>query len=193
MIPARRSEILHELAENCLQVSAEGTEFVLHGGGTSQYFLDVPSLFRQPRFTYGLLGQLANLLDKLDDSTPWSLLSIDTGGTYCAMLLQQYLFYLYDVSIPLYRVEKAKKRPYVGGDIVLIDDVLTSGSSVLPVIEEIQKAEVRPFQALPHIIQFITVVNRQEGGGEQRILEKNISFSSLFTLNEILQKRRRFS
>src|ERR1700704_2051192 len=101
MIPARRSEILQDLATKCLQVARYEAEFVLHGGGTSKYFLDVPYLFRRPRMTYGLMIQLENLLLTLEDFEPCSFVSIDTGGTYCALLLQQHLAYTYSQSVSL--------------------------------------------------------------------------------------------
>ncbi len=178
METARRSDLLWSLANDCLRKCEDRKEFVLHGGGTSPFFLDVPLVLRHAHYAEGIGEQLANLLLTMSDDR--KLLSIDTGGTYCAIALQQYLRHHQRQNVELYRIEKSNPRLLPMGSYTIIDDVLTSGSSVLPVIDKLREEG-------SHVIELVTVVNRREGGGDTRVRDKGVFYSSLFDFEEVLR------
>lgn len=178
---ARRYEVLRGLILHCLQLH---DEVELHSGLVSPYFIDVPLLLSRPYLLDGLLHQLINLFIHIKEDFVQGIISPDFGGTLIAVALQQALQECYHCSLPIYRYLKTgtfENLPlYLSAkSFVLFDDVITSGSSVMPIIDFIEDRNAS-------IIQVVTVVNRQEGGGERILSERGITLSSLFTLDEIL-------
>jgi orotate phosphoribosyltransferase len=72
-----------------------------------------------------------------------------------------------------------------GMDIVLVEDVVTTGGSVLKAAEILEKEKLQ-------IIKIFALIDREEGGKEN-IEAKGYEFESFFTLKEILKKHQELS
>lgn len=72
-----------------------------------------------------------------------------------------------------------------GMDIVLVEDVVTTGGSVLKAAEILEKEKLQ-------IIKIFALIDREEGGKEN-IEAKGYEFEAFFTLSEILKKYQKLS
>lgn len=77
--------------------------------------------------------------------------------------------------------EKIELPPYARGGVVLVDDVITSGESLLKGWEICKR-----YQKLA-VVRAIVVVDRQEGGIENCAAE-GLEVESIFTIDEILKE-----
>lgn len=66
-----------------------------------------------------------------------------------------------------------------GSDVVVVEDVVTSGGSALRAVRAVEEAG-------SHVLGILSVVDRQEGGRE-RIHEAGYALISLFTASELLE------
>jgi len=63
---------------------------------------------------------------------------------------------------------------------VVVDDVVTTGGSTLQAIETCRSAGLE-------VVKVVVLVDRQEMGGREKILETTPAFDALLTLDEIMQ------
>jgi len=70
-------------------------------------------------------------------------------------------------------------------EIVLVEDVVTTGSSVLYASEILEKEKL-------NIVKIFALVDREEGGKEN-IEAKGYEFEAFFTFSEILKKYKELS
>lgn len=68
---------------------------------------------------------------------------------------------------------------YQGMDVVLVEDVITTGGSVLTAIEALEKENV-------NIVKVIALVDRQEGGTE-KVKERGYEVQAIFNFSEIVK------
>lgn len=180
-----RHILLSKMVDICYKIIPEGR--VLHGGQTSQYFVDVPLILQHPDYAISLMYQMQNLIDLYDLNKLSGFISPDVGGTIVAAAFQMYLIQEKQYnSTPLYRVSKSGKLedipvPIYGKRFLLIDDVITTGKALLPSIKSIQERG-------GIIDQAITVVNRsaETGFGDRSLAELGVATSSVFTLEEFI-------
>jgi len=64
-----------------------------------------------------------------------------------------------------------------GSRVIIVDDVITQGTSTFKAIEEVEKLGCR-------VARVMALVDRQEGGGE-RLIEKGYRFSPIFQLYDL--------
>lgn len=67
-----------------------------------------------------------------------------------------------------------------GDEIIAIDDVVTSGDSLLNALQEMEKFGFK-------IVKVVAVLDREEGGTES-LIEKGYNYSYLVTLKELIQE-----
>ena len=183
-----RYDLLWKMVDVCFQVIPEG--LLLHGGQTSQYFVDVPLILQHPEYVESLLIQMYNLLraDELytKDTQGVNFISIDTGGSVIAAAFQSFLSFTHSTDIPLFRVDKTGKIDDIPSirqkTFILVDDVITTGKSLLPLVKHIKDQGGT-------ILQAVTVVNRSAEGagfGDRLLAEQGVPLSSVFTLEECI-------
>ncbi|OGZ18813.1 MAG: orotate phosphoribosyltransferase [Candidatus Nealsonbacteria bacterium RBG_13_42_11] len=63
-----------------------------------------------------------------------------------------------------------------GGKVVIVDDTLTTGQSILKAIKEVKKENCQ-------VVKIIVLLDRQEGGSE-KLREKGYDLSAIFIANE---------
>ena len=183
----RRHFLLNELAKTCLEYDPKGR--VLHSGHTSNYFVDVPRIFGKPPCAVALMEQMTNLLLFHEGRDIDAFISPDTGGTLLAVALQQYLAMKKGEFIPVCPYSKSGKIEGFPvsrgqGNYIIIDDVISTGSTILPLIDMVIKSSRK-------VIQVVTSVHRPEFNREAQVgLDKlSIPLASVFTMDEILAVR----
>ncbi len=72
----------------------------------------------------------------------------------------------------------------VGAKVVVLEDVVTTGSSALTAVERLQDAGYE-------VTQILSLVDREQGGGEL-YQSKDIKFQALFSIKEIQQQYSKF-
>lgn len=186
MATMRRYDLLKTFATECLSV---GGERILHSGVVSPYFVDAPLIFQNAFAVEGLMIQLENLLINVHDIS--GFISPDFGGTFFALVFQQYLLARSGQYIPVFRLNKDGKiddlPPYsfcAYKRYVILEDVVTTAGSIMQIISHLNNT-----QDLASL-QVLSVVNRQHGGGEQLLAGMMIPYSAVFTLDELLACRK---
>lgn len=173
-----RKELLEEIRTKAYQ---EG-EFRLASGAISNYYIDCRKITLSP--AGWLIGKI--MLEMVKD------LKLDAvGGLTLGAdpIIGAVTALSYETPTPLkgFIVRKEPKGhgtgsliegPLTPGDRVLIvDDVLTKGGSILKAIEAAEQAGCT-------VAKVIVIVNRKQGG-DQLLLDKGYDFSAIFDIDDI--------
>ncbi len=158
--------------------------FTLSGGKLSPYYVDMrivpsfPEAFKFVEYTYQSLAENEIGLEKID-----RIAGIPTAGIPFASVLA------YLIHKPFLYVRKEMKTHgrerliegilYPGDKVLLIDDLVTSGGSLLNAAEAIITEGGVVENAL-------TLIDREEGGREA-LSDKKIVLTNLLTISEIAQ------
>lgn len=155
MKPDRLATLLYDLG------AVKFGEFTLTSGKTSPYYVDMRSVPSSAPAFRSLIGSLADSIEqKLGMDSFEVIASVPTGGLVFASALAL------ETVKPLAYVRKATKdhgtsRSVEGGNmkdqrVLVIDDVITTGGSVIHAIKELQKVGAKVTDAL-------VIVDRMEG------------------------------
>lgn len=173
------TEVLHNSA---FTISGPSKLFTLHSGETSPYFIDAPKLFCNPICIEGVCRHWFHHIKE----TPDIIITPDFGGTFFAIAFQTFLRSSYCIDVPILRYTKDNKLeqlPYKDGGyrILLVEDVITSGSSLIPVIELIY------LRKLGTITKAVCVLYREEGNAKS-VLEDGFSIPLFYitTLQKVI-------
>jgi uridine monophosphate synthetase len=160
-----------EILKGCI----EHGDFVLRSGKKSKYYVDLRPLISSP----DAMNCLASLIwIKLpDDGT--SICGLPYAGIPHACFISS----LFDIPMVMLRAEqkyhgtkKMIEGRYEKGDhLILIDDVLTTGSSVMDAL---------PFLKEFKIDKVVIILDREEGGRE-KLEEMGIKVESIFKISEL--------
>jgi uridine monophosphate synthetase len=132
-------------------------QFTLKSGQTSDIYFNFKSLIHYPTLFANICYQLSKFI-KLDDI---AIAGVPLGGIPFATLVS------YMLSKPMVLIRQDQKeygmQQQVEGDynnIVLIEDVCTSGASILNTIDILRQHDI-------HVVQIIILLDRQSGGVEK--------------------------
>ncbi|RLE86904.1 MAG: orotate phosphoribosyltransferase [Thermoprotei archaeon] len=175
----RRRVIEALLKAGCLM---HGT-FKLSSGGVSSVYVDVRRLYSHPQELRIVVGEMAEVVRGLGCEL---VVGVETGGIPLAALVA------YLLEKPMVYVRKKPKehgtQRMIEGDLrgggrgVVVDDVATTGSSILRAVRALEEAGVEVRDAL-------VVVDRGEGA--RRALESvGVKLHALTTLSELLEAER---
>ena len=159
----------------------------LSSGKISNYYIDVRKVSLNPKGLYLISKLIFGLLRK-------ERLSAIGGPTLGAdPIVSGVCILAYQDKKPLkgFLIRKTPKKhgrqkliegqiPKPGERVVIVDDVATSGSSLIKSIEVLKKSKIR-------VIKAITVVDREEGAREN-LAKLNCPFISLFKKREFFAK-----
>ena len=160
--------------------------FVLASGETSPYYVDCRALLAQPDARW-LVAQLA--CAAIRDLSLDAVGGLEIGAIPLATAISDYAFatqpskpyatfivrkHAKDHGLGK-RIEGAVKA---GAHALVVDDVLTSGGSLLQAVQAARDAQLRVSHAL-------VIVDRQEQEGKQKIEAQGVSLISLLTLNDL--------
>ena|SRR2546423_10749306 len=174
------------LVELIAQKSVKRGRFTLASGKISDIYIDVRMTSMSPEG----LSQIGPLALQAIRSTGWSVDSIGgmTLGADPIAYAISYASSLYGPPLRAFTVRKDIKLhgtgkliegPFVQGDrVVIIEDVITTGSSALQAIEAVKKSG-------GDIQGILTLVDRREGGREV-IEREGYPVISLITIDELI-------
>ena len=172
----RRRVIEALLKAGCLMY---GT-FKLSSGGVSNVYVDVRRLYSHPRELRVVVEEMAEVVRGLACDL---VVGVETGGIPLATLVA------YLTGKPMVYVRKKPKehgtQRMIEGDLreggrgVVVDDVATTGSSILRAVRALREAGVEVRDAL-------VVVDREEGA-RRALRSVGVELHALVTLGELLE------
>lgn len=180
-----KEELLKYIIDRALLYSPE-KPFILSSGKESPYYLDCRKITLYS-LTFDLIGALFWQKIKYLKVDGVAGMSIGADPIICAILAKSA-----EEKIPLegLLIRKEQKKYGTqkqiegnvkkGMEIVVVEDVVTTGASVLKAVEVLEKEEVE-------IIKILALIDREEGGREN-IEKKGYEFEAIFTLGEIIKR-----
>ena len=161
--------------------------FKLTSGKASHFYMDCKKVSLSPEGAF-LIGRL--FFDWIKGMPVDAVGGMTLGADPIATAISLISF-IQNRPIPAFIVRKAPKghgslqqiEGTLGEDsqVVIVEDVVTSGGSTLQTIDVLKKAGHRPLAVM-------AIIDRQEGGAE-KIAEEGIRFESLYTLQDFLKLR----
>lgn len=162
-------------------------DFTLASGKKSSFYLDVKETALDPEGAF-MIGTLAVETLQKERITPYAVGGLTLGADPLATAVSL-AFFANSMKVPAFIVRKqpkdhgtlawiegAKAYPK-GAELVVLEDVTTTGGSSLKAVEKLEEAGFK-------VKAILTVVDRQEGA--RKLIEaKGIKFLSLSTLPEI--------
>ena len=159
-------------------------DFTLASGKKSPYYIDLRLVPSFPHEYRKMIKGLQNLIaEDIGFESFHSLVSVPTGGLVVAASLAT------EIVKPLIYVRKQAKEHGTGKAVegvtcqdmklLMIEDVVTSGGSVLNAIKSIKEEKMV-------ITDVCAIVDRMEGATEA-LLAEGINLHSLLTINDITQ------
>ena len=156
-------------------------DFTLASGKKSSYYIDLrlvasfPHIFRKMTKNLQKLISEKTGLDNFD-----SLVSVPTGGLVIGSALAietvKPLIYVRDKPKDYGTTKSIEGKIFSGMKVVLIDDVITTGSSVINAIKQLKDAGLS-------ISDVYVIINRLEGANNTLELEK----VNLYQLTDVLE------
>ena len=165
--------LINKLIE--LECFKEGN-FLLKSGKKSHYYIDLRILVSYPKLLKEISILLYNKFKNID--------GLLCGLPYAGIPYAQTISVLYNRPMILLRKEKKKhgtckmiEGNYIEGqEIIIVDDILTSGTSLLESLEHLNKFKIK---------KIIVIVDRYEGGKEI-LNNKGYEVESLFSIEDFI-------
>lgn len=159
--------------------------FTLKSGIESPFYVDLRPLSSSPQ----LLKTLANNLLELVDEAPFELIC---GVPYAALPMGTTMSLASGIPLIIKRKENkgyGTKRMVEGvyqdgQNCLLVEDVITSGQSLLETIDEIEREGLK-------VTDIVVVLDREQGGIE-KLKKKGYTVKTLFTINEVIDILHRY-
>lgn len=189
-----KNEIIRELLEECCVLKYG--DYVLKSGEKSEYYIDLKSLVSYPSVVYRIMSNISNKLiediEKKDgtkiDKSQYILCGVPTGGVFFASVLSIVsgipMIMIRDKK-KIYGTKKQIEGNYQNKKLILVEDVITTGTSILEYIEIIHEHKIE-------ISNIIGILDRQKGGMQNIqafFLQKKLPYPicfEYFTIFELL-------
>ncbi len=187
-ISAIKEELLNLILERAFLYNPD-QPFKLSSGKESPYYLDCRKITLFSR-SFEMIGELFWEEIRFMDVQGVAGMSIGADPIVCAVLSKASQE---GVSLEGFLVRKEPKKhgtqKQIEGNlreglrVVIVEDVVTTGKSVLKAVEAVEKAGL-------NIAKVIALIDRQEGGREN-IEKHGLEFKAFFTFDEIINAYRK--
>ncbi len=180
---ANQEDLRHTLLDLIVKYAYREGDFVLSSGARSSYYINCKevTLRAEGALTIGRL-----ILDTLPENTD-AVAGLTLGADPIVSAVSV-VSALGDRPIPALIIRKAAKghgtKAYIEGpslaeaaEVVVLEDVVTTGKSALQAVERLQAAGYK-------VSQIIALVDRKQGGRELYESQK-LQFQALFTIEEL--------
>ena len=152
--------------------------FTLKSGATSSYYIDMRRIISYPNVIHLITSHIWNILQSLDYDNI-------CGVPYASLPIASGVSLFYDVPMVMRRKEAKnygtqKKIEGVfqsGQTCVIIEDVITSGQSIMETVVDLEEAGL-------NVKDVIVIVNRMQGGKEF-LEKKGYQLHSIFNVSDI--------
>jgi len=156
-------------------------EFKLSSGGVSRFYVDVRRVYSHPSEAKLVVSALAEVAGKLGCDV---VAGVESGGiplaTIVAFILDKPLVYVRKKPKEHGTQNMIEGDPDVKGAAVVVDDVATTGSSILRAVGALREAGFVVRDAL-------VVIDRGEGAA-QTLGKAGVKLHALLTLKELLEE-----
>ena len=179
-------QMKERLKQLILEKAYKRGQFVLASGKTSDFYIDARKITLDPEGAY-LVGQL--LLERLKNDSIAAVGGLTLGADPIVSSIAMASF-LEKKPMPVFIVRKETKghgtqKIIEGADlkagerVVLVDDVLTTGGSILEAAKKVEALGVK-------VVKVVCIVDRREKEQRTKTLEPfGIPVESLLTIEEI--------
>lgn len=161
-------------------------DFVLASGRRSSYYIDARVTTMSGR-GQALIGRVGLALLDSRGWTPASVGGLTMGADPVAFAIA-HAATLEGRPVDAFSVRRQPKNHgtgrriegscHAGADIVVVEDVITTGASALEAVNAVTEANA-------HVLGVLALVDRQEGGSE-RIAGHGIPVAAVFTISDLL-------
>lgn len=190
MMRSTRDRSLKRLVETSYHESEEPI-YHLSSGKWSRFYIDCKIALSEAEWRAGMA---ALMVEKLNLDAIQAVGGLELGAYPIAIAISDAIYRLHGKDVRAFVVRKEPKthglQKYLEGEVnpservLIVDDVITSGTSTLSAIQKSQEAGL-------NIIQVLVIVDRQEDNGRANIEGKGIPFDALFTLPELSEVYRK--
>jgi len=182
-----RERLIELIKEKAFKYS-DTASFRLSSGASSKYYFNLKMVNYTPEGQY-LVGKLVYELMKQHNLRPKAVGGLTLGADPIATAVARYS---YDVNDPInaFVIRKEPKGHGTGqqieGDVkegdevVIIEDVVTTGGSTVKAIEAAERAGLK-------ILAVVAIIDRCELNGRENIEKKGYPFYSLLTIDDFIQ------
>lgn len=180
---AKKEDLRHTLLDLIVKYAYREGDFVLSSGARSSYYINCKevTLRAEGALTIGRL-----ILDALPENTD-AVAGLTLGADPIVSAVSV-VSAISDCPIPALIIRKEAKghgtKAYIEGpglaeaaEVVVLEDVVTTGKSALLAVERLQAAGYK-------VSQIIALVDRKQGGRELYEAQK-LQFQALFTIEEL--------
>jgi orotate phosphoribosyltransferase len=180
--------ILNEFAQLVKELSYEKRNVTLASGKTSDFYIDMKNTLLHPRGIYLASQLIAEKLKKHPNVRGVGGLTmgadpLSTGASLVTHDWKKPVFAFYIRKEPKSHCTQqwleGMKNFKPGDDVVILEDVVTTGGSTLKSVERARLAGL-------NVVGVITAVDREEGGAEN-ILKEKLWYEPLLTRTMILE------
>lgn len=184
---SERSRLLEILKRTSYRES-ETASFQLASGTLSKYYVDCKHALSYPQARKILASLIFDLIK--NERTIDSVGGLELGAYPIAISVSDKIYTETGRIVRAFVVRKNPKKHGIGtliagdgreGDHVLVvDDVITSGSSAIQAIETVRQAGM----TVDHVV---ALVDREESDGKNNIEAKGVKFDALFSLTDLIK------
>ena len=153
--------------------------FVLTSGAISDYYIDIKRASTNPKILKKIAEAMAEYTDKYD-----LLAGMELGAVPLVVAVSL------ETGIPYVIIRKEKRehgtgkqiegRDVKGKKVLVIEDVATSGGSILKTIEILRESQAK--------VDKVLVVVDRESGAREKLQNLDVAFVPLISVSEILKK-----
>ncbi|QKF93968.1 orotidine 5'-phosphate decarboxylase [Fadolivirus algeromassiliense] len=155
-------------------------DFILKSGQKSNLYFDFKGLNSYPK----LISTISYELSKLITGTNVCIAGVPLGGISYAVIVSQIK------NLPMILIREEKKNygtcqqiegDTFGKELILIEDVITTGSSVINTLKILESNQIK-------VKQILCILDR-EAGGVETLTDMGYRISSLFTMSQIVNHK----